>query len=142
MCDSKNDRIQVFDLDLNFVQSINTHSVDTAYDIKFDAAGNMYIADCGYKRVVVMDSSGCFVRTFGEGKLIGPSGLHIAHKYVYVSDPRCHCIVVYETTGQFVTSFGRLGRNDGEFDGPRCITSCSDGFLYVCDFTNNRVQIF
>ena len=51
MCDSKNDRIQVFDLDLNFVQSINTHSVDTAYDIKFDAAGNMYIADSGYKRL-------------------------------------------------------------------------------------------
>ena len=47
-----------------------------------------------------MDSSGRFVRTFGEGKLIGPSGLHnIADKYVYVSDPRCHCIniVVYET---------------------------------------------
>ena len=43
VCDSKNDRIQVFDLDLNFVRSIDTRdSVDTAYDIKFDSAGNMY----------------------------------------------------------------------------------------------------
>ena len=52
-----------------------------------------------------------------------------------------HCIVVYETSGKFVTSFGRHGKNEGEFIGPFCITSCVDGFIHVCDFRNNRVEI-
>ena len=89
-----------------------------------------------------MDSSGGFIREFGRGKLSTPSGLLIADKYVYVSDISGSCIVVYETSGQYVTSFGRLGLNKGEFSCPFCITSCVDGFIHVCDFANDRVQIF
>ena len=80
-----------------------------------------------------MDSSGRFIREFGRGKLRGPSGLLIADKYVYVSDFSGNCIVVYETSGQYVTSFGRPGQNEGEFRRPFCITSCVDGFIHVCD---------
>ena len=61
---------------------------------------------------------------------------------MYVSDYSGDCIVVYETSGQFVTSFGRLGQKEGEFDRPHCITSCANGFIHVCDYLNNRVQIF
>ena len=150
VCDTNNHRIQVFDLDLNFVQSIGSRDngrdeFNEPHDVKFDTAGNMYVAEWGNKRVLVMDSSGHFIRSFGqegERKLRGPSGLHIADKYVYVSDVIGHCIVVYETSGQFVTSFGRRGHKEGEFHGPRCITSCADGFIHVCDCCNNRVQIF
>ena len=64
---------------------------DAPLDVKFDTAGNMYVhvAEWGNKRVQVMDISGHFIRSFGqegEGKLIGPSALHIADKFVYVSD--------------------------------------------------------
>ena len=150
MCDRNNHRIQVFDLDLNFVRSIRSRGngrgeFNTPLDVKFDIAGNMYVAEHVNKRVQVMDSSGHFIQSFGqegEGKLRGPSGLHIADKYVYVSDFSGHCIVVYETSGQFVTSFGRRGQKEGEFHGPYCITSCADGFIYVCDCRNGRVQIF
>ena len=150
VCDSDNHRIQVFDLDLNFVRSIGSHckgrgEFDAPYDVKFDTAGNMYVAEGSNGRVQVMDTSGQIIRLFGqegEGKLGGPAGLHIADKYVYVSDLSGHCIVVYETSGQFVTSFGRPGRKEGEFYNPFCITSCADGFIHVCDCHNNRVQIF
>ena len=147
VCDSDNHRIQVFDLDLNFVRSIGSHGsgrgeFDQPHDVKFDTAGNMYVADGGNRRVQVMDSSGRFIREFGQGKLSRPSGLLTADKYVYVSNVSGHCIVVYETSGQYVTSFGRLGLNEGEFNCPFCITSCVDGFIHVCDCANNRVQIF
>ena len=147
VCDRKNNRIQVFDLDLNFVRSIGSHGSGRGefglpFDVKFDTAGNMYVADRSNGRVQVMDSSGRFIREFGQGKLSGPSGLLIADKYVYVSDVRGDCIVVYETSGQYVTSFGWYGQNEGEFRGPVCITSCVDGFIHVCDFGNHRVQIF
>ena len=147
VCDRNNNRIQVFDLDLNFVRSIGSHGsgrgeFDRPFDVKFDTAGNMYVADRSNGRVQVMDSSGRFIREFGQGKLSEPSGLLIADKYVYVSDFRGDCIVVYETSGQYVTSFGRYGQNEGEFREPVCITSCVDGFIHVCDFGNHRVQIF
>ena len=147
VCDPNNHRIQIFDLDLNFVRSIGSRGegrgeFNKPHDIKFDTAGNMYVADYRNKRVQVMDRSGQFIREFGEGKLNTPSGLHIADKYVYVSDWSVDCIVVYETSGQFVTSFGMYGQNEGEFHDPYCITSCVDGYIHVCDYVKNRVQIF
>ena len=147
VCDRNDHRIQIFDLDLNFVRSIGLRGegrgeFNAPFDVKFDTAGNMYVAERGNGRVQVMDRSGQFIRQFGEGKLKRPLGLHIADKYVYVSDLVGHCIVVYETSGQFVTSFGRPGQNEGEFCGPFCITSCVDGYIHVCDCLNNRVQIF
>ena len=149
VCDSSNHCIQVFDLDLNFVRSIGPRGkgrgeFNDPYDVKFDTAGNMYVAEFSNGRVQVLDTSGQFIRAFGqegEGKLDTSSGLHIVDKYVYVSDRGGHCIVVYETSGQFVTSFGRRGLNEGELQRPFCITSCTDGFIYVCDW-DNRVQIF
>ena len=137
----------MFDLDLNFVQSIGSHGkgrgeFDEPHDVKFDTAGNMYVAEFDNDRVQVLDSSGHFIRAFGEegeGKLSGPSGLHIADKHVYVSDYCDDCIVVYETSGKFVTRFGGWGQKEGELNYPFCITSCVDGFIHVC---NNRVQIF
>ena len=147
VCDHNNHRIQVFDLDLNFVRSIGSRGsgrgeFDAPFNITFDTAGNMYVAEWGNERVQVMDSSGRFICEFGRGKLSGPSGLLIADKYVYLSDVVGDCIVVYETSGQYVTSFGRYGQYEGEFQNPCCITSCVDGFIHVCDHFNNRVQTF
>ena len=150
VCDRYNHRIQVFDLDLNFVQSIGSYGkgrgeFSAPRDVKFDTAGNMYVAEFNNSRVQVQDSSGHFIQTFGEegeGKLIGPSGLHIADKHVYVSDYSGDCIVVYETSGKFITRFGAYGQKEGELYGPHCITSCVDGFIHVCEWGNNRVQLF
>ena len=147
VCDLRNHRIQIFDLDLNFVRSIGSRGkgrgeFNKPHDVKFDTAGNMYVADYRNERVQVIDRSGQFIRGFGEGKLKRPSGLHIADKYVYVSALSGDCIVVYETSGQFVTSFVRHGQNEGEFHYPYCITSCVDGYIHVCDAWNDRVQIF
>ena len=150
VCDSKNHRIQVFDLDLNFIRSIGSYGegrgeFSDPFDVKFDSGGNMYVAEFRNTRVQVMDINGRFIRAFGQegkGKLKAPSALHMINKYVYVSNHSGHCIVVYETSGQFVTSFGRYGHKEGEFCYPYCITSCADGFIHVCDGWNNRVQIF
>ena len=150
VCDRNNHRIQVFDLDLSFVRSIGSRGngkgeFNAPDDVKFDTIGNMYVAEYDNGRVQVMDSSGHFIRSFGqegEGKLRSPSGLHIADKYVYVSDISGHCILVYETSGLFVNLFGGYGQKEGEFQYPYSMESCADGFIYVCDLLNNRVQIF
>ena len=139
VCDRDNHRIQVFDLDLNFIRSIGSRGkgrgeFNWPHDAKFDTAGNMYVVEYANERMQVMDSSGRFIQVFGregEGKLDRPMALHIADKYVYVSDYSHHRIVVYETSGQFVTSFGCKGQTEGKFYCPFCITSCADGFICV-----------
>ena len=138
ICDRDSHRIQVFDLDLNFMRYIGSHGkgrgeFDRPLDVKFHSCGYMYVAEFGNERVQVLDRSGHFIRMFGEegiGKLRVPSALHIVDKYVYVSDHIGHCIVVYETSGQFVTSFGVHGHKEGEFNNPYAITSCANG-LYI-----------
>ena len=130
----------MFDLDLNFIRSIGSRGngrgeFNAPHDVKFDSAGNMYVAEYGNERVQVMDVNGHFVRFIQAFDQRGPSALHIVDKYVYVSDISGHCIVGYETSGQFVTSFGRRGRDEErELDHRYCITSCADGFIHVCDF--------
>ena len=150
VCDSNNHRIQEFDLELNFIRSIGSTGegrgeLNLPRDIKFDSTGNMYMAEHGNCRVQVLDSSGHFIRLFGQkgkGRLMGPSSVLIADQYVYVSDIVQHRIVVYTSSGQFVTSFGRWGPKEGQLSCPFSITSCTDGYIYVSDFNNNRVQIF
>ena len=147
VCDRDNHRIQVFDLDLNSIRSISScgkrrGEFNGPCDVKIDSAENMYIVELNNERVQVMDTSGLFRRALGQeekGKLSGPSAVHIVDKYVYVSG---HCVVVYETSGQFVTTFGRRGHEEGEFSRPYCIISCADGFIHVCDSLNKRVQTF
>ena len=147
MCEYFNNRIQVFDLDLNFIRSIGSHGkgrgeLDSPDDIKFDSTGNMCIAEYGNWRVQVLDSSRHFVRMFGQGELRGPASVLIADQYVYVSDIMQDRIVVYTSSGQFVTSFGGRGQKEGQLSCPFYITSCTDGYIYVSDNWNNRVQVF
>ena len=139
VCDSDNHRIQIFDLDLNFFDSIGSHGTGrgelySPLDIKFNSTGNMHITEWGNRRVQVMNSSGYFIQLFGqegEGRLIGPASVLIADQHVYVSDIRQECIVVYTSSGQFVTSFG-----EGT---PIYIAFCSDQCMYISDQKNNSI---
>ena len=49
---------------------------------------------------------------------------------------------VFTSGGQFVTAFGQKGKGDGEFNLPFGISVDECGIVYVCDFKNNRVQLF
>ena len=148
ICEGENHRIQVFDLDLNFVRSIGSHGqeiLESPHDIQFDSIGNMHIAEWWNERVQVLDSSYHCIQLFGqegEGKLEMPTSVLIADQYVYVADIQQHCIVVYTSSGQFVTSFGGRGKEEGQLSHPFYITSCTDGYIYVSDQSNNRIQIF
>ena len=87
----------------------------------------MYIADYGNKRVQVLDESGHFIRVFSEERIKSVIALHIVEKYVYMCE--VNHILVYETSGQFVTSFA-IGYDEWSRNAVS-ISSCADGFIYV-----------
>ena len=94
------------------------------------------------KEVQVLDRSGHFIRMFCDKNIIdGPTAIHIVDKYVYVCD--YYRILVYKTSGQFVTSFDEtdvISEYDLIFKD--CITSCANGFIYVPYSESNIIKIF
>jgi DNA-binding beta-propeller fold protein YncE len=146
VCDRYVHRIQVFDLDLNFVRSIGSRGkgkgeFDAPFDVTFDTAGNMYVAEFGNKRIQVMDTSGQFIRTFAEEEDGLPTGLYIVKDKVYISDFSHDSLLVYTTSGEYLATLASQGQAVGELSSPYCITSYDDK-LYVCDSGNNRIHIF
>ena len=151
VCDFHNSRILVFDLELLFITSIGTkgsgqRQFDRPSDLAFDSQGNIYVSELGNDRVQVLDPNGRYLRQFddksGPGKLKSPEGIQIAHDCVYVSDRDNNRIAVFQLSGAFLTSFGKEGRGRGEFRRPGGIMFDCNGFLYVCDWLNNRIQVF
>ena len=147
VCDSGNDRVEVYNLNLEWMKTIGSKGKGKLQfrapsDVKFDTVGNMYVAERENRRVQVISKREIFLHFFGRKELKGPMGLYIVDKHVYVADWQGHSVVVYTTSGKVVTSFGRRGRELGEFRYPYCVTSCADSFIYVCDWNNERVQIF
>jgi DNA-binding beta-propeller fold protein YncE len=53
-----------------------------------------------------------------------------------------HRISVFKTTGEFVHCFCTYGNKKGELCYPVGVAIDRDGFVYICDQGNNRIQVF
>ena len=95
----------------------------------------------------MFSNDGKFLKSFGQDGsgveiLKYAVGVSVVGQYVYVADHNGHCVHVFTTEGQYVTSFGQEGKNEGNFNYPTGMCADEDGFLYVCDYSNGRVQKF
>ena len=62
---------------------------------------------------------------------------------VYISEGYSNqCVSVFTSEGHFLTSFGEEGTEPGKFRFPSGLAVDSSGFVYVCDYGNNCVQVF
>ena len=52
-----------------------------------------------------------------------------------------HRVSVFTTSGEFITSFGNCG-GSGNPDYLVGITTDEDGYVYICDTINHRIQVF
>ena len=76
----------------------------------------------------------------GEGKMSCPKALLIRDNTVFVSHN--HCILVYQLDGNFVSRIGSEGSGELQFNRPRGLSiGESNDDIYVCDGSNNRIQI-
>ena len=103
--------------------------------------GNIYIADQLNNCVKVFDSTGRYLFKFGDNILmLSPRGVAICGDRVIIS--HSNCIVNYQLNGKFISRIGRQGKGELEFDFPFGLTiNESNGDIYICDCSNNRIQI-
>ena len=95
----------------------------------------------------MFSNGGQFLRSFdsdedGVRKFMTPCGVCVAGQYVYVADNSYHNVSVFTTEGKYVTSFGKRGSEEGDFNLLLGICVDRDGYVYVCDQCNNRIQVF
>jgi DNA-binding beta-propeller fold protein YncE len=107
--------------------------------LAIDAAGSVYIADPGAKRIVVRDAAGRVTRTLAgldrpASIAVGPTGA------LYAGEARLGRVDVYAADGHRT---GALGRGDGEFSLPADIdVSAVTGEIYVADSAAHVVKRF
>ena len=139
--------IVVFDKELNYLRHIEQKRAGRLTGIASDNYGNVFTTDHTNNCIQVFSNDGVLLRSFGcdengVKKLSSPSGICVSGQYVYVSNITSHCVSVFTTDGVYVSSFGQCGHEEGEFDTPFYLCIDQDGFIYVADFNNSRVQCF
>ena len=143
--------IKVYTKELKYVRKIGSHGDGLGqfggiWGVSSDERGNLYVSDDDESCVHAF-SNGEFLHSFGCGEdgekvLSSPRGVCVAGQYVYVANYGNDCVSVFTTKGEHVTTFGQEGSGDGDFIDPHGVCVDKDGFVYVCDSSNNRLQIF
>ena len=140
--------VMVYTKELKYVRSITSNGDGSRQaisrcGISSDQHGNVYICDYDRASIFVFNKDGVFLRSFGKSvKLKTPPALCVSGQYVYVSHFDGHKIAVFTTEGEHVATFGQAGSDKGDFNYPWGVCVDDDGFVYVCDQYNNRLQVF
>ena len=141
-------RVQVMNSDLTFHDSFGKQGsgngqFSNAFSIACDNKGYVYVSDKDNRNIQVFTADGQFLKTFLSQAKWGlwgggaPVGLAVdGSGHVYVSDNNTQSISVFSPEGVRLKTIGY------EFKSPRGIAVTEGGVVYVCDFGNNRVQVF
>ena len=148
---NRDDGVMVYTKELEYMRKIGSHGdgpgqFGAIWGVSSDEHGNLYVSD-EVKSCVHVFSNGEFLHSFGCGEdgekvLSLPRGVCVAGQYVYVVNYGKHCMSVFTTKGEHVTTFGQWGSANGDFTYPIGVCVDTDEFVYVCDYNNQRVQIF
>ena len=161
-CDSK-DRVFVysrsqhpliiFDREGNYLDSWGEDILEDAHGIYIDADDNVYCTERETHCIRKFNSSGELTMTLGTPGQAGagdgdpfnkPTDLAIASSGdLFVTDGYGNARVhKYSPDGKLIKSWGEWGSGPGQFELSHCVRVDKDDRLWVCDRTNNRIQIF
>lgn len=114
-----------------------------------DAQGNVYVAkrDPATDQIVVFDSQGTYLRSWGKGMFGRPHGLRTDHEgNVWATDDAGHQVFKFTREGKLLVTLGAKGVSGSDaktFNRPTDLAWDSHGNLYVSDgYGNTRVVKF
>jgi DNA-binding beta-propeller fold protein YncE len=114
-----------------------------------DSDGNVYVFHRGDKAdpLIVFDSKGRYLRSWGKGVFGNPHGLRIDRdNNVWVTDSGDHLVMKFTRDGKLLMTLGarkKAGTDDKTFNRPTDIAFTRSGDFYVSDgYGNSRVVKF
>ena len=115
--------------------------------VAVDTIGNILVADIDNHRIQKFTSQGEFLavvntqENYCEGRRPRSIAYNASNGKVYVGCDNGQIQILYPDLNYYGT-FGKRGREDGEFVIPSGIACDSTGNVYVADLGNNRIQVF
>jgi DNA-binding beta-propeller fold protein YncE len=113
-----------------------------------DSAGNVYLADSGNHRIQIFDPFGKYKAEINippfEGIPADPTDLTVdeSGNRIFIVDNNNHHILVYDLNSlALIDTYGTPGIEKRQFRYPFLISSDKDGYLYIVDVINTRVQV-
>lgn len=146
--------IIVFERDGRFLRSFGEGVFVRPHALHISPAGELFAADCGDHTVRITTLDGRILRTIGVlGRpapfMSGRPLCQCTHSAVapngdiYVSDGYGNARVHrFTPDGRLIESWGSPGTAPGEFNLPHNIHCDADGWVYVADRENHRIQVF
>jgi len=144
----------VFDADGTFLSSWGEGVFKRAHGLHYAPDGYLYCTDMGDHTVRKCTTEGKVVMTIGvpgepSGFMSGKPFCRCTHSAlspsgdIYVSDGYGNaCVHKYSGNGRYLKSWGECGTLPGQFNVPHNIWCDADGWVYVADRENHRVQVF
>lgn len=111
-------------------------------NIVIDSRGYKFVADAERKQIVVFGPDDDYVTAFDLPVPVHPVDVALYENELYVldNDDTCQILVLDRVTGKVLRYFGGPGGEPGRFKIPNSIAISPDGFVYVSDTHNWRIQ--
>lgn len=158
VADTGNKRIAVFNEQGQPISTVglpgfDPGQLDEPVGLAVTEDGTLYVADTWNLRVQVFEpAAGTDDYVFArEWPIVGWYGQSVENKpylaldnrgRVYVSDPEGYRILVFDSEGEFLTTWGDFGTSDSTFTLVSGVAVGPDGTIYVSDSGNNRIMRF
>ncbi len=111
-------------------------------NMAIDSLGYKFVVDSDRKQVVVFGADDSYVTAFDVPAPCHPVDLAVHEDELYVldNDDSCQIVVMDRKSGEVLRTVGGPGGEPGQFKIPNSIAVSPDGFLYVSDTHNWRIQ--
>jgi len=141
-----------YDAKGNFVQSIGDGLFTHPHGLRIDADDNLWTTDDGSHLVLKLGPSGNVLLVLGrintgaEANWLFNKPADVAFAKngdIYVADGYGNSrIVKFDRDGNYIKAWGKYGTGSGEFNLPHTVAVDNQGWVYVGDRENQRIQIF
>ncbi len=146
LCESKNGgAIMVYDRNMKYKRRFEHGNGKIIGVACTDNA--IYAINSDKQEIEVFSKDGVYLKSFNclsnEKMVNNPQSIAVSGPFIYIANWGSHNVSVFTTDkGDYVTSIGCHGSQRGQFESPCCVCLDSNNFVYVTDFSNNRIQCF
>ncbi len=146
VCDSRRAAIIQIDLANQTFQTLEDKGAGKLrrpINIEIDADGTRYVADVALQQVMVYSKTGKFLRALGVKDQFKPVDVALFGNKLYVLDIEDNEVEVLDKkTGELLQTIGEPGGEEGQLAKPTNLAVDGDGYLYVTNTLNCRVDKF